>query len=858
MKKMNRILNILLFIGLGILFFLCFGLLATRARAAEPEKNQFYTVSVAEVEHGKIKLEEDVSLVPGEQILLKVSAEDGYQLMKLSVQDANGNELQVTDEEGNELQEPEYPQNLYFEMPESDVKVIGQFESLNQSDEKTLAALEETGDVLDGMGADIPLSVSMNTEVQMARAASSLTLNKAQNLFACYHKDGSFDCTESLLTLGNQWAWCIEPSINIGSGGGTYNIGYNGNAAQWLKDKYGWSYAKTNNLTKAVYLAKNYFGNDGYCNYVLVQDLIWSEIKDYESSKDAGRYVLTDGARGTSHKCGHLDSKAKVDKAIADIWTRFQKYNTLPSFNGWTVYASAGQSYWLADTNNVVTDTSFITPSNVQVTKGWDGSNNGIWIGSNASMAGKSVTINYYKHAIPNSSEPFLVYVRSGYQSVSTWNDAITPTYGSIRVVFSRTSYLKANYKARTAVYPSMRLDINKADADTGEALQGAVFDIYLDNTKVTSVTTDAAGKASYQWKGDTLWSDYAEASRDVLDYGTWSAKYREAKQEVVNALPAKAEALKANTTHTWKVIEVKAPDKYEINEEIWEYSFDLNTKAVEISYTDEPSTGYLNLQKVSADTALNPENPNYSLKGAVYGIYESKKDADADTNRVATLTTEENGTSNTVELVRGIYYVKEVKASKGYQLCNGKNEDGADELGIHEVEVKAKETNTFTCKEAPWKGSITIYKKSTDGRKQPLQGVTFKMTGETDGDEYVATTDAEGKIIWDQLFAQKYIITEIKTVDGMTLLKDNLEVDLPMRMTSEEIDANGADRNLAVWDETSGEYCFYDLTYTIDNSANFDMPITGGHPQQMLILLAGALGLIGAGLFLYKRKSRV
>lgn len=855
MKKMNRILNILLICGLGILLFFGIGLITTRAMAAEPETKPYYTVSVADVDHGTVALDDDVSLIPGRQICMQITAEEGYRLAILDVRDASDSPLDLIDQDGNKITPAEYPDQVYFEMPESNVTVMAQFvsETVNENDSE-----ENTDDVLSMIGADIPLAVSMNGEERMmARAAASGTLNKAQNLFACYHKDGSFDCTESLLTLNNQWVWCIEPSINIGSAGGNYTLGYNGNAAQWLKDKYGWSYAKTNNLTKAVYLAKNYFGSDGYCNYVLVQDLIWSEIKESESARDAGRYVLTDGAHKTTHKCGHLDNKAKVDAAIADIWSKFFNYNKLPSFNGWTVYATAGQSYWLKDTNNVVGDTSFINPSNVEVTKGWDGSNNGIWIKSNANMAGKSININYYKNAIPNSSEPVLIYIRSGYQAVSAWNNAITPTYGSIRVVFSRTSYLKAHYKARTAVYPSMELDINKTDADTGEVLAGAVFDIYLDNTKITSVTTDKNGKAVYQWKGDAVWSDYVEVSRDVLDYKNWSAKYAEAKKEVTDALPAKAEALKSNTKHTWKVVEAKAPDKYELNEDVWEQTLDLTTKAVEISYTDEPSTGYLNLNKVSADSSLNPENGYYSLKGAVYGVYESKKDASKDKNRAATLTTDETGSSNTVELVRGTYYVKEVKASKGYKLCDGSQQDGADELGIHTVEVKARETNTFTCKEEPWKGSITIYKKSTDGGRKPLQGVTFKMVGETDGDTYTAVTDADGKIVWDQLYAQKYVITEVQTIDGMSLLKDNLEADLPMQMTSEEIDANGADISQAVFEEATGEYCFYHLAFTIDNSANFEMPITGGHPRQMLLLFAVFGGMVAAGLLLYRKKSR-
>ena len=70
-------------------------------------------------------------------------------------------------------------------------------------------------------------------------------------------------------------------SVNIRSFRGYLRL--NGDAARMLMDKYGWSYKKTNNLTKAVYLAKSYYGNDWLCSYVLVQNLIWSEIKENES-----------------------------------------------------------------------------------------------------------------------------------------------------------------------------------------------------------------------------------------------------------------------------------------------------------------------------------------------------------------------------------------------------------------------------------------------------------------------------------------------------------------------------------------------------------------------------------------------
>lgn len=130
-------------------------------------------------------------------------------------------------------------------------------------------------------------------------------------------------------------------------------------------------------------------------------------------------------------------------------------------------------------------------------------------------------------------------------------------------------------------------------------------------------------------------------------------------------------------------------------------------------------------------------------------------------------------------------------------------------------------------------------------------------MVGLTTNDEYEATTDENGKITWGDLVAQKYVITEVKTVDGMNLLKDNITVTMPMEMTLDEIKANNADINQAVFDEVSGKYCFYDLTFTIDNSITFDMPITGGNQMVMYIVLIAGLATVAGGIWFMMRKKK-
>lgn len=97
-------------------------------------------------------------------------------------------------------------------------------------------------------------------------------------------------------------------------------------------------------------------------------------------------------------------------------------------------------------------------------------------------------------------------------------------------------------------------------------------------------------------------------------------------------------------------------------------------------------SKGKLSIMKKSANTAITDNNSCYSLKGAEYGVYKSESDAKADKNKVKTLTTEESGWSNTVELDEGTYYLKETKAPKGYALNSE----------VKSVSVKANNTTQY------------------------------------------------------------------------------------------------------------------------------------------------------------------
>lgn len=96
-------------------------------------------------------------------------------------------------------------------------------------------------------------------------------------------------------------------------------------------------------------------------------------------------------------------------------------------------------------------------------------------------------------------------------------------------------------------------------------------------------------------------------------------------------------------------------------------------------------TTGYAMLKKVTANNKhLTDGCSQYSLAGAEYGVYSDS----GLKNKVGTFTTNANGESNTISLKAGTYYVKELKAPKGYKLNPNKKNIVVQEGKTATVEV--------------------------------------------------------------------------------------------------------------------------------------------------------------------------
>ena len=129
---------------------------------------------------------------------------------------------------------------------------------------------------------------------------------------------------------------------------------------------------------------------------------------------------------------------------------------------------------------------------------------------------------------------------------------------------------------------------------------------------------------------------------------------------------------------------------------------------------------GNIRLVKTSSNTTFTNNNSCYSLEGAVYGVYGSQADANADTNRVTTITTGADGTGTSDDLTLGTYYVKEITASKGYSL----------DATVHTATVSSTVQSPVVSSSEKPKGdpaNIAVVKKGSTKRK-PVEGAIFEV----------------------------------------------------------------------------------------------------------------------------------
>ena len=217
---------------------------------------------------------------------------------------------------------------------------------------------------------------------------------------------------------------------------------------------------------------------------------------------------------------------------------------------------------------------------------------------------------------------------------------------------------------------------------------------------------------------------------------------------------------------------EIGAPSGYVVDST--KYPITITASALNITATHTNALGKagVEISKVDADS----KSP---LQGAGFRLY------DASGSQVAEGYTDANGKLSFTGLKLGSYTCKEFQAPTGYEL---------DETAFPVTLNQNEQVLKVTRENKLITGSIEILKVDAD-TKQPLSGVVYRLF-DTEGNKIAdGTTDANGKVTFNNLKPGSYSYQEISTVDGYQL--DETKYDFSL--TSENLNVKVTRENKPV-----------------------------------------------------------
>ena len=180
-------------------------------------------------------------------------------------------------------------------------------------------------------------------------------------------------------------------------------------------------------------------------------------------------------------------------------------------------------------------------------------------------------------------------------------------------------------------------------------------------------------------------------------------------------------------------------------------------------------AVGNATLKKTSDNSSITDGNWIYSITGATYGVYADKDCK----NQLATLTTDESGNTETVEVRTGTLYIKELSAPAGYKV----------DKNVYTLKVEAGKTATLNVSDTPKATDtlIELFKIDMETQKHNAQGDASLEGAEFTWKYYdgfytkdnlpaeatrtwvtktIAETDSEGAVHYVTRLADKYKVS--------------------------------------------------------------------------------------------------
>lgn len=157
-------------------------------------------------------------------------------------------------------------------------------------------------------------------------------------------------------------------------------------------------------------------------------------------------------------------------------------------------------------------------------------------------------------------------------------------------------------------------------------------------------------------------------------------------------------------------------------------------------------------VKKSSSLENVSEGNSEYSLSGAEYTLYHDEKcsePAKTKDGKAAVIVTKADGSSDSIEVETGNYYIKETKAPKGY----------AKDKGVYSIEAIKDKTTTFNALEQPITDKVGVLLNKSDRNKgggkaqgdASLAGAVFRFDyyDAQIGSATAASSSGNPKAVW-------------------------------------------------------------------------------------------------------------
>lgn len=364
---------------------------------------------------------------------------------------------------------------------------------------------------------------------------------------------------------------------------------------------------------------------------------------------------------------------------------------------------------------------------------------------------------------------------------------------------------------------------VSKVDADTGVSLPGAVFDVYKDGKKITTVKTDDSGEARVTGITTEGYYEFVETVApdgyvlDTTKHGIHVDPYDPATDKdpviiiknrnnpslkIIKVDQATNERLPNVTFEVYKDADLIGTYQTDENGEINLFDLEPGTYLVKEVASDDDHVVNSTPQQIELKEGQKETQVLIFLNALKPGMHLIKVDSETmkplpnakfKISKVGgsfsqEFTTDEKGEIDLSKLEPGAYEVQEIAAPDGYLIDNS----------IRIIQLNPDETAQFVFTNTK-KPELEIVKRDPDNDK-PLGGASFRIAKIEDGSHYLdRVTDEQGKIHISGLEPGIYSVQEMTPPPGYVLNDLEYHVELFPGKTSQVVIHNYKKPNLKI-----------------------------------------------------------